>query len=487
MPNVENNAEEAETVVEEELNPLNRFKYTEDELAAYLKENAIPGEDPNTRPKITDYVKDVDKPAVKNYKTMFFSLKNAGKTRILRTMTQLNRRNPLCKTKRHNHLRWLLENGHVDEIDWVEGLDSEGKGDVNKDKFDFAHFRNRSMFYENGPMPAMQNPVAYIREFVMFLKATKWAYLHPDLYKQKTGLDAPTAVTFENLSILSNQIMDYVRTLAHEDKIEKLEKKGQELGAPLIKKFDNWDLRNRNWDFFSGFIQNAFPLTFASTARSKFKWVDSEPTDAEEAATYNAANYAYNIVVLLYRVDNESTRKRQFFAQIISSDFMEPGTMYPTIENPDYFKIISEIVKYSHRKILDKNGKWTTANVKNAKGEVTEKIEVWVENDKAPATTLKHPEREPQADLATNPPSVAATGGSGKVESAPMPSVNAIKAVIAKVNMETASAKPASPNGNRPSAVSPPSEAQPDLRSNPGKDAVMPKKKQKPQAEVKKE
>jgi hypothetical protein len=360
---------------------------------------------------------------------------------------------------------------------------------VNKEKFDFAHFRNRSMFYENGPMPAMQNPVAYIREFVMFLKATKWAYLHPDLYKQKTGLDAPTAATFENLSILSNQIMDYVRTLAHEDKIEKLEKKGQELGAPLIKKFDNWDLRNRNWDFFGGFIQSSYPLTFAATARSKFKWVDSEPTDSEEAATYNAANYAYNIVVLLYRVDNESTRKRQFFAQIVSSDFMEPGSMYPVIENPDYFKIISEIVKYSHRKILDKNGKWTTANVKNAKGEVTEKIDVWTENGKVPATTPTTAASPPLAKAATveSPSPVR----DGKVEAAPMPSPGAIKALIAKVNMKTASAKPESPNGNQP----------PDHRvnvdvglaggagSNPGKDAVAPKKekKQKPQAEVKKE
>jgi hypothetical protein len=412
----------------------------------------------------------VDKPAVKNYKTMFYSLKNAGKTRILRTMAEFNRNNKLAKLKKYHHLWWLMVNGHVDEIDWVEGLDGEGKGDVNKDKFDGAHFRNRPIFYENGPMPVMQNPVAFVREVVLFMKATKWAYLHPDLYKQKTGKDAPSAAVFENLSILANQIMDYVRTIAHDDKIKKLEEKGQELGGPLVKKFDNWDLRNRNWDFLGGFIQCAFPLAFSATARSRFKWADSEPTDTEEAQTYAAANFAYNIIVLLYRVDDEQKNTRHFFAKIISSDFMEPGTMYPIIENPDYFKIIAEVCKYSHRKILDKYGKWVKTTFKN--GDV---IDVWVENDakpvakpveKAPATAPIAPIGNNLASPEVTPVAVHGKGGdpgaaadsrygrptekAGDGKAGAMPSVAAIKKVIAEVNMKTATAKPTAQNGNQP-------------------------------------
>lgn len=386
MVNVENNAEESgEVEVIEEMNPLNRFKYSDDEFAAYLKSNAIPGEDPNTRPAIVDYVKDVDKPSITNYKSLFFSWKNAGKTRMLRTMAKCNLKNPLVKKVDYNHLRFLMENKYIDEIYHVEGLDGEGKGDVNKEKFDGIGFRNRPMFYEGGPMPTMQDPVAFVREFMLFLKANKWARAHPDLYKEKTGLDAPDASAFENYSVLATQIMDYVRTISHDDKIDKLEAKGQQLGAPMIKKFDNWDIRNSNWDYIGGYIQNAFPMAYSATARARKKWVNSEPTDDDDVALYSAASYAFNIVCFLYREDNEQTRERNFYAQIISSDFMEPGTMYPIIENPDYFKVIAEISKYSHRKILDKFGTWKDVKIKNKKGEVVRIVNAWVENK--PVTT----------------------------------------------------------------------------------------------------
>jgi hypothetical protein len=382
MPNVENNETE---VVEEVkvLNPLDRYKYTEDEFAAYLKDNAIPGEDPVTRPKIVDYQKDMDKPGVLSFKALVFAWKNAGKTHLIRTMPELNLQCKEINKLENSHVKWLLKNKMLMPITQGEGLDSEGKGDVAREKFAGIAFRNRPMFYEDGPMPLMQNPVAYMREWALWMKAIQWAFSHPDIYKSKTGLNAPDAAAFENLTIFGNEIMDYVRTISHDKKADKLAAKGQELGAPLEPKFDNYDIRNRNWDYAGGFTQNKFEPHLLVTCRARKKWVNSEPTDTDDIAVYSQASAAYNIVVFLWREDNEETRTRKFFGQIVSSDWMEPGTMYPVIENPTWLKIAAVITMYSHRRILDKNGTWKKYKYKNG----TE-FEAWVENKKEGSVTI---------------------------------------------------------------------------------------------------
>lgn len=397
-PNVENSVGKEEIVdVDEYLNPVARYTYSEDELAQYLSNNILPRNENAERPAITDYKKDVLKPVATTFRTIYFAFKNCGKTHIINTMPGLNPNSGEIQRakKKYNHLVWLMNNKYLEPVKGSHEIcDSEGKGNVLKDKFSEYNTRYRPLFYENGPMPTMQDPVGYVEEYVLFMKAVRWAKNNPERYEQLTGLKAPDAAAFENYSILTNEIMNYVRTMSHDDKVKKLDEKNQKLGSPVIKKFDNWDIRNCNWDYIGGFMQHKMNLHYGVTARAKTKWKNSEPTDEEDLDLYSKASYPFDVVVHLYRDDATNV----FYAKIVSSNYMDPGMNPIIIENPTYVRIMYELTKYSHRRILDKYGHWMTAT--NKKGE---SYEIWVENESKSSNETPVVKQEEKKEILDEP------------------------------------------------------------------------------------
>jgi hypothetical protein len=386
MSNVDISEKEPE--YDPDVNPMERFKFTDEELVDYLKKNIVGGKK-KTSP-MYDHRKDADKAIAKVIKVLFFAWKDGGKTHIINTIPELDVRFGNKEEKSGvkydpelNHLKVLLKRGDLLPGGPLEIADSEGKGDVIIPKFINYPTRYRKIFYPDGPMPTMQDPVAFVKELILFYKAVTWAHNNPELYRQMTideddpkGLAPPNAAAFENYSILTNEIMNYVRTVSHDDKSEKLIAKGQELGAPIIKKFDNWDIRNCNWEYISGYIQNELSTHLGATARAKKKWVDSKPTDEDDIALYSNATFAFNAVVFLWHEKDPETSEITFYGQISSSDWMDPGMSYPIMVNPTFVKVVAELTKKSHANILKKHGKWIEIKKDD------EYIKVWKENKK---------------------------------------------------------------------------------------------------------
>ena len=356
------------------LNPAERFKFDDEEMARYLAFGEIPGED--EKKSILDYRRSKNV-AIRNvYKGIVFSWKDGGKSHFLHTISELDERFGNKKEKSGvkydpllGHVKHLLENGHLKRGSPQEYMDAEGKGDILSLKFKGYPIRYRDLFYKNGPMPTIQDPVAFMKELTLWIKSIEWAHNNPEKYNEYTrgskypkGLKSPNSASFENYSIKGNEIMNYVRTMSHDDKADKLIKKGQELGAPIIKKFDNWDIRNCNWDYMGGLTQR-LPVHYVASARARKKWVNSEPTDEDDIALYSQATYAFNFVLYLWRDVDKETGEIEFWGQIMSSDFMDRGMVLKPIRDPSYPKVVSLLSRYSHANILDKNGIWEKVEI----------------------------------------------------------------------------------------------------------------------------
>ena len=386
MSNVENITDEEEEYFDPDLNPLERFKFSDEELVEYLKSNIIKGVKKDK--DIRDYQRDKNKPIRTEFKTIAFAYKDGGKTNFINTIAELDERHGDAKTKTGvkydpllSHVKHLLEEKLLKRGNPLETLDAEGKGDVLSYKFDNLMIRYRSMFYPDGPMPTMQNPVEFVKEMILFFKACTWAHNHKELYREMTkdekipkGLEAPNASAFENYSVLTDQFMNYLGTVPHEEDMKKLIQKGQELGAPLGKHYDTWYIRNCNWDFIGGYQLNESPLHYVATARAKKIWGKEGPTDNDDLDLYNKATHAFNIIVFLWYEKDPETEEIEFWGQIVSSDFMNPGLVLKPIKNPTYAKVLGEIVKFSHARFLDAAGKWK----KFRKGD--EIVEIWIKN-----------------------------------------------------------------------------------------------------------
>jgi len=488
MPEV---VEEVEVDQPKAVNVASRFKFSDVEMVKFL-----------TGKKWTDFKRDKDKPLTRTFKVVFFADKNAGKSHNICTIAELDKRNPKLKLAEYAHVAFLLEEGLVLPGNPLIVADMEGKFDNLRIKGKFKNYPIRyvDVWHPDGPMPNMQNPVEVFRDMRLFLSAGQWAHNNPVQYKQMTaaeglegGLDAPNAMAVENYTILTTEIMNYARVVAHPENIKELEARGQELGAPIIPKFDNWSIRDGNWDFLGGFTQR-LPMHYAATCRQRQKWVKGAPTDQEDLAQYKMAKYAFNVVVNLYKERDPVTDKIEFWGQIIESDFMDEGIELKPFKNPCFLKVVAEITKYSHAEILDKYGTWK---------ESPEGGLIWVKNKvekPAPATTSKVLEHSPEpksprgsgsdgsttnhagnekveakpVETATTPntPVSVATdgkkkGGSspqlvgeppgGKVEASPekpaeRPSVASIRKVISEVNAKVAkpAMKPAKPRVVKP-------------------------------------
>lgn len=448
MPDI---VEEVEADQPKAVNVAARFKFSDVEVVKYL-----------TNKKWIDFKRDKDRPITKTIKAVFFADKNSGKSHDVCTIAELDKRNPKLVLAEFGHVKFLLDENHILPGNPLIVADLEGKFDNLRIKGKFKGYPIRSVdiWHPDGPMPNMGNPVELYREVRLFLAAGLWAHNNPVQYKQMTiaegiegGLDAPNAMALENYTIFTTEIMNYARVVAHPENIKELEARGQELGAPIIPKFDNWSIRDGNWDFIGGFTQR-LPMHYVATCRQRQKWVGGAPTDVDDVAQYKMAKYAFNVVVHLWKERDPATDKIKFWGQIIESDFMDEGIRLPPFENPCFLKVVSEITKYSHAEILDKYGTWK---------ESPEGGMIWVKNKvekPAPATTSNV---IPQ-NRASKPPTVAprvndvelvSSGVPAMNEKAeakpvepqkpaePRPSIAAIKKVIADVNMKTATAKPA--------------------------------------------
>jgi hypothetical protein len=374
------------------LNPAARFKFDDDEMAAYLMSHEIDGKKSVYAYRDRDYRKDSKKPIRKTFKGIVFAYKDGGKTQFIHTIPQLDKNHPTMKSDLElSQVKYLLEEDLLQSGWLLEIGDAEGKADLMSipKKFEGYPIRYRFMFHPGGPMPAMQDPVAFVKEFILFVKSVNWAHNNPEKYRELTksaeypdGIDPPNAFAFENYSILTNIIMDYVSTISYDDNIDKLEKRSQELGAPMIPNFKNYYIRNCNWDY-KGILTQASFLHYVASARARTKWKGGKPTDEEDLDLYAKATYAFNFVVYLWRETDLETNKPEFYGQIVSSDFMDEDTVLEPIRNPTYPKVVAQLVKLSHSKFLDKAGKWKKANIK---GE--EKI-IWVKNPTKKVTKKK--------------------------------------------------------------------------------------------------
>lgn len=467
MPDV---VEEVEADQPKVVNVANRFKFSDVEMVKYL-----------TGKKWTDFKRDKDKPLTKTLKVIFFADKNSGKSHNICTIAELDKRNPKLKLAEYAHVAFLLEEGQILPGNPLVVADLEGKFDNLriKGKFKGYPIRYVDVWHPDGPMVNMQNPVEVIRDLRLFLSANKWAFENPVQFKQMTaaegiegGLDAPGAIAVENYTILTTEIMNYARVVAHPENIKELEARGQELGAPIIPKFDNWSIRDGNWDFIGGFTQR-LPMHYAVTCRQRQKWKNGAPTDEEDLAQYKMAKYAFNVIVNLYKERNPETNSIEFWGQIIESDFMDAGIVLAPFKNPCFLKVVAEITKYSHAEILDKHGTWK---------ESPEGGMIWVKNKvekTAPATTPSASSLNTKGKGVTHTPALAASStvamlpaGSqveerdGKVEAKPVekPAPAAIKmekpavmpstAAVLNVNTTVASKpamKPAKPRAVKPS------------------------------------
>jgi hypothetical protein len=382
MPNVD-----TITVIEDsDMNPLDSFKFSDEELIAYLKENKIDGK--KKKSKLLKYkdIKKMDKPIWDTLKMMVFAWKDGGKTHFINTMSELDAKHGNKKKRSGvkydpelNHLKFGLEKGWIKPGGPLEILDAEGKGDILAPKFENHPNTHRDLHHPDGPMPTMGDPVAFVKEFVLWLKSIRWAANHPDQYKEITGDRAPSAAAFENYTILTNEIMNYVRTVsftASDQKVDKIKATGKELGGGLVGDFENWDVRNRNWDYVGGDTIRV-PFNFTGTARARRVWKNNKPTDDEDAALYAAATHAFHCIIYLY-TEKDAEGCLHFYAQIISSDFMDKGIRLDPIEDPSYPKIVAQLVKYDKIwcRLLDKYGTWKKIK---KDGNI---IEVWIENKK---------------------------------------------------------------------------------------------------------
>jgi hypothetical protein len=441
MPDI---VEEVETDQPKAVNVASRFKFSDLELVKFL-----------TGKKWTDFKRDKDKPLTKTFKVVLFADKNSGKSHNICTLAELDKRNPKLKLAEYAHVAFLLEEGQILPGNPLAVADLEGKFDNLriKGKFKGYPIRYVDVWHPDGPMVNMQNPVEVIRDLRLFLSSNKWAFENPVQFKQMTaaegiegGLDAPNALGVENYTILTTEIMNYARVVAHPENIKELEARGQELGAPIIPKFDNWSIRDGNWDFIGGFTQR-LPMHYWVTCRQRQKWKNGAPTDEEDLAQYKMAKYAFNVIVNLYKERNPETDAIEFWGQIIESDFMDAGIILAPFKNPCALKIVAEITKYSHAEILDKFGTWK---------ESPEGGMIWVKNkvEKPAPTTTPKVEVKPvkPADIVSDE---VLTDMMKLAKPTVMPSVAAIRQIISDVNMKVAkpAMKPAKPRAQKPATV----------------------------------
>ncbi len=143
----------------------------------------------------------------------------------------------------------------------------------------------------------------------------------------------------------------------------------------MNQEFQNWDVRNRNWEYMGGSTQRSV-IHYGASARARKKWRKNKPTDEDDLALYGASTYAFNIIVYLYSEDEDDGTKT-YWGRIISSDFTPADYVSEPIKDPTYIKIVSEISKFSHAPILRKYGRWMRAKTK-AGNEVI----YWKENEK---------------------------------------------------------------------------------------------------------
>lgn len=362
-------------------NPFDEYKVDFNVVREYMLENDF-----------VYYKKKTKDPVRKNFKTKVFGDKDSGKTHFAHSVSQLDKRNPEIsgskKTKgvpRYSHLKFLLESDNLQPANPVFYGDSEGKADLmnRKGKFKGFEILLKDIHHPNGPLPTTGDSVAFVKEFCLQLRIIQWAHENPDEWRmimdekypdvaERYKHIPPNAYVFENDSIMTNEIMNYVQTGSNTKNVDKIKAKGQELGGERVKSYNFWSLRNTNWDFIGGFTQR-LPSHYLATSRITDVWKHGKPTDDKKASEYKNAKYGFNIIVWVWREKNPETGGWEFNAEIIDSDFMEEGAPSIQLQKACYLDLMAEITRYSHAEILEDNGKWV-----NHKKYGT----IWVQNKK---------------------------------------------------------------------------------------------------------
>jgi len=317
------------------LNPMDRYKFTPEQLAAYEAE-------------FTDYTEESDEPIIKSFKVNVHGAKNVGKTHFVHSAYELHPANPTIQNDPlYAHVKFLLENNMLTPGAWVYVLDGEGKDtEMNRgDKFKGKPIKVKDIWFPDSNLPTFQNANEYIKEVVKFLKM---------LASKAEGTGA-----FETSTMLTTQIQNFVQYQRRDSKIQKqVAEKSTDI-APLPEMApDDWGWRNSLWEYIGGFIQRLL-THFILVARIGDDWQGGKPTDSKKIEQYKRIPGFMNVVVELWRTseDTEDGGQRfRFWGRITDSDFMEPGLVIPVMENPSFLKVIAEVTKFSHKDILEKHG-----------------------------------------------------------------------------------------------------------------------------------